>query len=117
MSEEHKYKLTYRLCPHPEGVTKAQIAMMGDQEHLGACDRIIVHSIIDTRDGGLSSMIMSINGHTVEPMPAEEEFKHWALMAHHLMERLPPGGRRELVTMVHETVKAAVREGRSDDRD
>lgn len=108
MSEERKYKLTYRLFPHPEGVTKEQIEAMDDQEHLGACDRIIVHSILDTRDGGLSSMIMSINGHTGEPMPAEEEWKHWTLMAHDLMKKLPPGGRRDLAALVHEAVRDAI---------
>lgn len=111
---EHKYKLIYRLVPHPEGVTSKQIKEMDDQEHLGACDRIIVHSIIDTRDGGLSSMIMAINGHTGEPMPAEEEWKHWTLWAHDLMKKLPPGGRRDLVELVHETVKEAVLAGRKD---
>lgn len=115
MAEEHKYKLTYKLTPMGEGITKSDIAALKD-DNLGACDKIIIHSIIDRADGGLSTAVISVDGATGEtPLPAEEEFKHWALMAHHLMERLPPGGRRELVTMVHETMKAAVLSGRKRD--
>lgn len=104
---KHRYKITYVLKDRGEGLTKDEL--MEEREaaegELGACDQVILHSIILPPDGGLSTLIVSKDGATGEPLSPEDIWKHWTLMAHHLIQTLPPGGRRMMCEMVMDMVR------------
>lgn len=100
---EHKYKMTYQL--EQTEVTKDEIP-----EGFGACDAMIMHSIIFPPDGSYSHYMVTLDGRTGKELETLEEFKAWSMMARTLLGRedLSPG-RRELVQLVWDTVVAAMK--------
>jgi hypothetical protein len=101
-----KYHVTYKIEPHPEGLTREQIPADGS---VGACDCIVLYSVIGVPgDGkGLSAVIATLNGTNGEPLTPEQQFQLWTLWAHELMQKLPPGGRRDLASVVHNAIRHA----------
>ena len=102
--KEQLYHVTYLIRPYPDGLPKSRIV-----EGEGACDDVIIHSIIRPDEGGLSHMVLSCNGRKGEPLAAADQWQIWALWAANLMEQEDlDDGRRMLCQMVHEMVRDAV---------
>lgn len=100
---EHKYKMTYEL-------KQAEVTATEVPEGYGACDAMIMHSIIFPPDGSYSHFMVSLDGRTGEDMDTAEEFKAWTMMAATLAKRddLSPG-RKELVEYVWNTICNAMK--------
>lgn len=109
-AEETKYHLLYRLRPFPEGLTKSEFPW--DEEDTGACDAVLVGSVIYPPDGGLSVMFYGVDGRTKEPMDIQEMFKLWTILTHKLGEELPEGGRKQFCASTFETFRKAFMESR-----
>lgn len=61
MSEpEQKYRITYTVIPHPEGISKSEVREQG----LGGCDCLLIASILGQPGGpgGLDVQFASLNG-------------------------------------------------------
>lgn len=98
------YHLTYKITPHPEGIAKEQVPA-GD----GACDALIVHSLIYPPDGSLSLLTTGTDGRHARDVSPNEMFKVWSLMSKELAdnEQLSKN-KRELCQIVFETICAAI---------
>ncbi len=109
MAEEHLYYLQYEITPIPEGFTKSQVP----PGH-GACDAILLVSILHTAEGGVSYAFVGADGKEKRDLTPTEMFKIWAVLAHELSEMPDLGeGRKQLASMVHETIKTAIMDARS----
>lgn len=97
------YHLTYNVIRHPKGILKRAIP----QGH-GACDRLLICSIIDGKDGGVSYAMLSRDGKTGDKLSPIELFKVWAVLAKALTKKDVPSTIRQLCGSVHEAVKSAV---------
>ena len=81
-TEEHPYKIAYRVYHQPNGATKEFL-----KEHeFGGCDDIILISIVKTLEGDTSTAFLSMRGSDGNPLPDDEIFKAWVLMAKNLSE-------------------------------
>lgn len=98
MSTEQKYHVTYDVTPHPEGIAHAEIP----KGH-GACDALLVASIIYPADGSLSIHYAGRDGRTGEELAPKEMWKAWLLLAGYLAKM--PGldsGRAAMCSTVFE---------------
>jgi hypothetical protein len=112
--EHHKYRLTYRLTHHPEGLTKEEVlTMRAADEDMGACDACILISIIYGEDGSSSTAIVDGDGRTDGPLSDTEVFRAWGMLANRLSESttLAPMARK-LAEETWLTMKRAVLAGR-----
>ncbi len=97
--------------PHPEGLGRDALP-----DGHGACDAMLMGSIIYPEDGSLSTCWFSADGRSKneEGNPAEldadEWFKLWTILASAVAERLENGARKDLCELVVETVREAVME-------
>lgn len=107
MSEpEQKYRITYTVIPHPEGISKSEVREQG----LGGCDCLLIASILGQPGGpgGLDVQFASLNGFrghgvSLDPM---QEFNIFSMFAHYLAEELPSGSRpQEICKEAFEQVK------------
>ena len=101
-----RYPLTYRIDPRPDKPTLDQVRADG----LGACDAILLASIIRGSDGALSYAFPSLDGATSGPLSATDCFKVWVVLAHYLATDVQDlgDGRRTLALLVHRMVQAAI---------
>lgn len=96
--------MTYNMKLYPQGITKDQLT-----EDDGACDCIVVHSILGTPGKGPISMVtLAFNGVTDAPLAPEHIFSVWVLLASQLMDTLPNSWRRKLCRFVFETVREVI---------
>lgn len=98
------FHLTYDAEKHLAGITKDQIP-----DGHGACDALVLCSIVYPPDGSFSLRILTVDGRSDEDLPALEQFKVWCLWCSRLMEH--PGlqpGKREFLKTVFESWKEAV---------
>lgn len=104
---EHKYRVTYDVTPHPEGLTKDELT-----PGRGACDGLVLASILGHPGGpgDLSVAFVSLDGFTGLELTPEQQFLIWAMWAHALAEKLS-GSQRDLCQLVHDTIKTARRSG------
>jgi hypothetical protein len=93
------------MDPHPEGIEKAAVP-----EGRGACDAMLLGSIVFPPDGSYSIMFMAIDGRTGEELSGVELFKAWAMLAKGLGENetLSPE-KRALCESVWQAIAKAVR--------
>lgn len=84
MSNKHTYKLVYLLEPNTEGKTEKELN--ADPRPIGACDAIIVHSILFQEDGSRSELIISMDGETGDELSDNELFKSWTMLTARLAE-------------------------------
>jgi hypothetical protein len=97
----HKYKLLYQIDPKPEGVTKEDIP-----ETWGACDALLLASIIYPKDGSLSIYFVGEDGRTGKALDDSEWFKVWSLLTARLADsKTLPRYKKELCSMFFETIK------------
>jgi hypothetical protein len=108
---DHKYRVTYTITPHPEGITKEQIP-----EGAGACDCVMFFSVIGVPGDGksLSVVTASLNGERAQPLSPEQQFQLWALWAHDLTQKMTPSARRDLASAVHNAIREVALKDRTD---
>lgn len=105
MPNDHLYRLSYALRVNDPPLTaeqaRAQVA------EFGACDAVILMSILFPADGSYSLAVLSKDGRSKDgaPLSGNELFMAWMLWAHNLKDDpdLSPG-RRQLVGMIWETL-------------
>jgi hypothetical protein len=105
----YKYRLTYDIKRHDPPLTAAQVKEHGD---VGTCDSLFLCSIMGDPDPGtetgLSTLWVGVHGDKDDELSPDAEFKIWLLLAARLKERLPEGGRRDLVAATFEAVRSAM---------
>lgn len=107
---EHAYHITHKIKAHPNGISKDEV--LADEE-MGACDEILLASIIKNEAGASSTLFITRNGAEDRPFTPFETFRVWALLAAHLKETLPEGdGRHAIVSAAHEMVSDMLAEMR-----
>jgi len=107
MEKEKRYPVTYQVEFHDPGLTKEQIK--ADGRDLGACDGLLITSIIWPPDGSASYAQVSRDGRTGKDLSPEALFKIWAVMAADLAASPQLGtGARELCGEVHRAITAAL---------
>lgn len=98
------YECVYEIKPRA-GMTADEVKTAG----LGACDAVVIHSILFTADGGRSEVIVSVDGKTGDPLPAIELWKSWVMMALHLSEATDlDDGKKSLCKDVFESIMSFV---------
>lgn len=100
---DHKYRVIYNMIHEPDGLEVKDVPA----GH-GATDALFLASIVRGADGSTSTVTVSMDGDTGADLSPDEVFKLWALMAHQLVDQLPPGGRRDLCHQTFEAVRSAV---------
>lgn len=101
---EQKYYVTYNIHLHPEGLLKSQIP-----EGRGACDAILIGSILLPEDGSYSQVTMGEFGKNGRQFTTKDVFKFWAVLASQLSEDPDlDEGRKALCYLVHLTMKKAL---------
>lgn len=104
---ERKYKVRYKVEPASD--TEKDLR----KGQWGGCDRLFLTSVVDHSEGGVSYVPYGFDPR--EPnatMGADEIFKVWAMLAQHLSETLPDGGRRMLCDEVFCRIQQAMRQAR-----
>lgn len=108
MAEPHRYRLSYRLEPMPDGITVEE-AKARAKEGYGACDAMLVASIIYPADGSLSILFDGKDGRTGEELHDNEWFKVWMLLTKRLAQsKTMHDGKSALCAIVFEMVSQAV---------
>jgi|GEM_PF-3775579 hypothetical protein len=107
---DHRYRIIYKVEHHPDGVPEDQIRVSG----FGACDAILVGSLLYPDDGSYSSMFVSLDGRTGEELDSAEIWKAWTMLAKNLADEttLSPW-KRALARNVFDVVRDVILEGRS----
>lgn len=112
---EHKYRLSYKLEPLPDGGITAEEAKARAKDGHGACDAMLVASIIYPEDGSLSIMFAGKDGRTGEDLADVEWFKVWMLLTERLARSETLGeGKRFLCAEIFQMVAQAVMGPRKD---
>ncbi len=104
MDSDKSYTIKYKI---EAGLfSKQEVA---DEENIGLCDAIIVHSLIFHEDGVRSEVLLSCDGKTKEELSDDQLFKSWVIMSLNLSNSKTLGeNRKELCRSVYEVVKAAI---------
>ena len=111
MSNTREYKIVYTIEHEPEGRTKAQLE--ADPRPIGACDQVIIHSIILPEDGSRSELIVSMDGQTGEDIDDNDMFKSWLMMAHQLSgSQTLSEGKRKFCEATFDIIRDALSLGR-----
>ena len=96
----HLYKLLYQVETKPEGVKKEDVP-----KGYGACDALLLASLIYPEDGSLSLYFVGRDGRTGEELQDHEWFKVWGLLAHRLAKsKTLDEGRKSLCAQVHQVI-------------
>lgn len=112
MTDENTYRVVYHVDPQPEGITKERLLEEYGEDSIGACDGVIIHSILGTPGGpgSLSHALISYDGIKKAPMTPEQEFQIWALWAHRLVDTMPKDdNRRRIAEGVHNIILSALK--------
>jgi hypothetical protein len=98
---EHRYKVIYRI--EPREVSKEEVP-----EGYGACDAVIVHSLLRPPDGSLSHMVLSLDGRTGKELSADELFEAWIAMSHALAQMTDLSAAKRKVALIPFTIVRGV---------
>ena len=112
MPNEHRFHVLYTVKPVPEGMAFGEIP-----EGAGACDALIVCSIVYPADGTFRLEVRSLDGRGPGPVEDKELFKMWSLLANRLSESTTIGeNQRKIAGHVFEIIRTAILEasGRGD---
>lgn len=95
---EQRYPLTYELRGEDPPLTRAEI-----EPGRGACDAVILLSLLYPEDGSFSLLIASKDGRTGDEVSDAEIFKCWGMLAERLAEsRTLSPNKRELARTLWE---------------
>lgn len=108
MKDETKYRVTYNVNCHPEGVGIDYI----EENELGACDCLFIASILGQPGGpgSLSVKFASLNGFKGSGVPLTplQEFNIFGMLAHYLADNLPAGKEQEICQNAFEQIRELV---------
>jgi hypothetical protein len=79
---DHKYRLTYDVEAHPEGLSPDEL-----EEGEGACDAAVILSMLYPEDGSYTWNITSVDGRTEKELDGDELWKAWLMLTKHLSIR------------------------------
>lgn len=100
----HRYRLTYEVKAHPASIGREDVP-----EGHGACDAVLLASIIYPPDGSYSVLFVGEDGRTGKELADSEWFKVWAMLARRLsLSETLDEGRKELAAMTFEAFRAAI---------
>lgn len=103
-----KYRLTWNYEAHPEGITKDQVP-----KNNGACDAMLVASILYPPDGSLSVMFAGHDGRTAGELEDREWFKVFVLLAARLGQSESLGeAERTFAQATFDVIRSAITSGR-----
>lgn len=111
---EHKYKLAYQVERRPEGMSKEQLETFEgrwDPKKTGACDAMLIASVLYPEDGSLSVLFIGHDGRTDTELADIEWWKVWTMLTRRLAnsETLDPS-RKEFCAEVFEFIARPMRE-------
>lgn len=110
MANEHIYRLLHKVEVPPDGL-RVDEAYDKSKEGYGACDAILLASIIYPADGSLSVQFVSADGRTgkLEDLADNEWFKIWGMLASRLARsQTLDANKKELADIVWQTICRAV---------
>lgn len=109
LENNHKYYLTYSLKPHPDGIGAHEILKHG----IGACDAIVIGSILKGKDGSHTQAICSLDGKSNKPLSDNELFKFWCMLAGQLAEQASDleEGKRKFCQVVINSIREFIKNG------
>lgn len=106
---EHRYRLSYLFETLPgDGISVEEAKTRAKDGH-GACDAMLVASIIYPADGSLSIMFAGKDGRTGEELDESEWFKVWMLLTERLSRsRTLTDAKRQICGLIWEIVAKSV---------
>lgn len=114
MTEEDRYTTTYAINLHPDGITRDEIG-----EDQGACDSLVVLSIIGTPGGPgpLSVATVSYFEGTAEDIPPDRLFNVWFMWTFALKDKLSPGNEKAFLEAITDALGEAKLRARTERND
>jgi hypothetical protein len=107
---EHKYKLTFDMQPHPDGISGNKVEQM---DKFGT-DALFWASIIYPEDGSLSVMFGSLDGRNGKELNDHEWFKVFMLLSARLAEsKSLDAGRIALAKCAWDMIRKTIFGGRA----
>lgn len=105
---DHQYKLLYQIERKPEGFS-AEEAHARSKQGYGACDALLLASIIYPKDGSLSVFFIGHDGRTDAELADHEWFKVWMMLTSRLAQSTTlESGRRAFCTAVFTELVQAI---------
>jgi hypothetical protein len=102
--DERTYPVGYRVELLEPPATATEVRDMD----LGACDALVVNSLLYLPEG-VSQKIITLDGRTEKELSAADKWIVWSAWAYVLsQDETLSHGKRDLARMVHEMIKAAV---------
>ena len=114
MSNDQKYRVTYSIISHKDGVTRenffpAHMEKLKGPEDVGATDAVLVISMLYPPDGSFSMLLSTLDGRTDGEVDDNELFKVWTMLAKSLAESKTLGpGKRAFASQVFEEVRSVM---------
>lgn len=100
---EHKYRLIYQITPKPEGILKKDLP-----KDVGACDSVVLISMLDHDDGSYSQVNVTLDGATEKPITPNQLFKVWSLLTKELADDKDlEAGKRAFCNDIFEVIREA----------
>jgi len=104
------FYITYRIDRHPEGITKDEVLEMRKKEDVGACDNIVIASIIGTpgTNEELSAVFASV-AKDGGKLTDDQMWTIWAVWAACLAKsETLDSGKRDLCQIVVNAIRVAL---------
>lgn len=79
MAKEHRYRLLWTMEPANMAVEEVEA------QNKGACDAMLIVSIVYREDGTPSIQMHPLDGRTDSPLCKEDVFRVWVELAHRLL--------------------------------
>lgn len=105
-TSEGKYKLSYDIGAGP--ITQEEALATGR----GACDDIVIISVIREESGATSDLLLSMNGDTHDELSSIDLFKRWVTMAARLENEDLPNWASALVALTLDRARAHLTKNR-----
>jgi len=114
MPNDQKYRVTYSIISHKDGVTRdnffpAHMEKLKGPEDIGATDAAIVISMLYPPDGSFSMALSTLDGRTGKEVDDNELFKVWSMLSKTLAESKTLGpGKKAFASQVFEEIRSVM---------
>jgi hypothetical protein len=113
MAENKKYRVTYSIISHKDGVTADKLGQAHleklKKEDVGATDAVIMISMAYPADGSFSMLPASLDGRTGKEVDDNELFKVWTMLAKSLADSPTLGpGKKAFAAQVFEEIRSVM---------
>ncbi len=108
---DHKYRITYLVEHHVDGLTADEVEAKYGESAVGACDNFMAFSVMGTPggEGALSVLPVSQRGVDGEELSGQQQWMLWLMWATQLDKSSTLSkNKRELCAAVVETVRGAM---------